>query len=211
MSTRLAIADDHLLVINGLKTMTATYPDVTVIFEATSGHELFQQLESNIPDLLLLDIQMPDMSGIDICKKIKSKFPSIRIIALTSFESISYVKQMMRNGADGYLLKNVDAKKLMRAIKSVMHNEQYIDEQVAHSLLNDIISGKKKPVTSIPLTKRETEILTLVAKELTNQEIADRLFISLRTVQTHRINLNQKLGVHNTAGLVNEAYKRGLI
>lgn len=209
MGIKLAIADDHVLVINGLKAMIATQPNMEVVFHASSAEELLRELQKQVPDVLLLDIQMPGMNGIDACKKVKSDFPSVKIIALTNFDNLHYVKQMIRNGASGYLLKNVDTPTLTKAIESVTGNQQYIDEHLRHALLNSVITGNKS--SSVSLTKREREILALVAREFTNQQIADKLFISLRTVQTHRINLNQKLGVHNTAGLVNEAHKRGLI
>jgi DNA-binding NarL/FixJ family response regulator len=208
---RIAIADDHLLVINGLKAMISTDPQVHVLFAASSGKELLELLQQEIPDVLLLDIQIPDISGIDLCKEVHQRHPSIKIIALTSFDGLSYVKQMMRGGASGYLLKNVDAATLLRAINSVSEGKQFIDAHLQEALLDSVVSGKKTSVMEIPLTKRETEILALIAQEYSNQQIADKLFISLRTVHSHRINLNQKLGVHNTAGLVIEAFKRGLV
>lgn len=210
MEIKLGIADDHLLVLKGIRAMIDTQPNITVMFDATSAHELMLQLDKQQPDVLLLDIQMPDQSGIDVCKLVKQKYPAVKIIALTNFDGLQYVKQMIRNGALGYLLKNVDTETLSKAIQTVSSNHQYIDVHLQHAILNEVVTGKKRTNT-ISLTKREAEILTLIAQELTNQEIADKLFISLRTVQTHRINLNQKLGVHNTAGLVNEAHKRGLI
>lgn len=207
----IGIADDHLLVINGLKAMVTTSPDIEVAFAATSGRELRELLENSKPDVLLLDINIPDASGIDLCKEVVQKYPDIRIIALTSFDALNYVKSMMRSGASGYLLKNVDAGTLLTAIKSVAEGKQFIDPHLQHLLLDSVITGKKTATVDIPLTKRETEILALIAQEYNNQQIADKLFISLRTVHSHRINLNQKLGVHNTAGLVIEAVKRGLV
>lgn len=210
-SITLAIADDHPLVVNGLKAMLQKDQDISIRFAAANGAELLEHLAVMQPDVLLLDIQMPDMNGIDLCKIIHKSYPEIRIIALTNFEQSSYVKQMMRNGASGYLLKNVDVKTLRQAIDSVMGNKTFVQEDVKNNLLGEMLLGKKQTSHGIVLTKREVEILSLVARELTNQEIADKLFISIRTVETHRINLTQKLGVHNTAGLVKEAYKRGLV
>lgn len=210
-SATLAIADDHLLVINGLKAMLQKEEDMSVLFAATSGTELLEQIAVRQPDVLLLDIQMPDMNGIDLCKLIHQTYPDIRIIALTNFEQSSYVKQMMRNGAQGYLLKNIDGKTLKEAIHSVMANKTFVQDQVKNNMMGELLLGKKQTSQGIALTKREAEILSLVARELTNQQIADKLFISIRTVETHRINLTQKLGVHNTAGLVREAYRRGLV
>lgn len=208
---RIGIADDHILIINGLKALVATGTGVEVVFAATSGDELRAMLEKDRPDVLLLDINFPNDSGVDLCREVNRRFPETRIIALTSYDSISYLKQMMRNGALGYLLKNTDPSIILDAINTVFRGEQYIDRQLQHALLESVISGKNKTIGEIPLTKRETEILKLIAQENTNQQIADKLFISLRTVHSHRINLNQKLGVHNTAGLVIEAFKRGLV
>ena len=211
MPITLAIADDHLLVINGIRAMLEKNSEINILFSATNGTGLLNQLVGNKPDVLLLDIQMPDINGIDLCKLIHKNYPEIKIIALTNFEQSSYVKQMLRSGAVGYLLKNIDGKTLVRAIETVAQNRAFIQEQIQNNMLNEVISGTKVTSQGVSLTKREVEILALVAKELSNQEIADKLFISVRTVQTHRINLTQKLGVHNTAGLVKEAYKRGLI
>lgn len=207
----IAIADDHLLVINGLKAMIENTSDIKLLFSATSGHDLLSELKEKQPDVLLLDIQMPDINGIDLCKEVHARYPLVKIIALTNFEQSSYVKQMVRNGALGYLLKNIDGKTLQAAIRTVVQDKPFIHEQIRNNMLNEVLSGTKVTSQGISLTKRELEILGLVAKEMTNQEIADKLFISVRTVETHRVNLTQKLGVHNTAGLVKEAYKRGLI
>lgn len=210
-SVTLAIADDHLLVISGLQAMLQKEYDITIKFAATSGAELLQEIAAAQPDILLLDIQMPDMNGIDLCKRIHCSYPEVRIIALTNFEQSSYVKQMMRNGAWGYLLKNVDLKTLRQAIDSVIESKPFVQDQIKNNMMGELLLGRKQTSQGVTLTKRETEILSLVARELTNQEIADKLFISIRTVETHRLNLAQKLGVHNTAGLVKEAYKRGLV
>lgn len=207
----IAIADDHLLVINGLKAMIENTSDIKLLFSATSGYDLLSELKEKQPDVLLLDIQMPDINGIDLCKEVHARYPLVKIIALTNFEQSSYVKQMVRNGALGYLLKNIDGKTLQAAIRTVVQDKPFIHEQIRNNMLNEVLSGTKATSQGISLTKRELEILGLVAKEMTNQEIADKLFISVRTVETHRVNLTQKLGVHNTAGLVKEAYKRGLI
>jgi len=207
----IAIADDHLLVINGLRAMLENTNDIKLVFSATSGHDLLSELKNHQPDVLLLDIQMPDVNGIDLCKEIHARYPSVKIIALTNFEQSSYVKQMVRNGALGYLLKNIDGKTLQAAIRTVVQDKPFIHEQIRNNMLNEVLSGTKATSQGIALTKRELEILGLVAREMTNQEIADKLFISVRTVETHRVNLTQKLGVHNTAGLVKEAYRRGLI
>jgi DNA-binding NarL/FixJ family response regulator len=210
MQIKLAITDDHLLVINGLKTMLAPYKHISVIYETTAAGALLQALTAIQPDVLLLDIQMPDMDGMELCKLVRKSYPDIRIIALTNFMESHYIKQMLRNGAMGYLLKNTDQDTLLAAIEKVYAGEQYLDATLQRNMLNEMITGQKRTAYDIPLTKREKEILKLIAEEHSNQEIADMLFISLRTVETHRLNLTQKLAVKNTAGLVKEAIKRGL-
>jgi DNA-binding NarL/FixJ family response regulator len=211
MQIKVGITDDHLLVINGLKAMLEKFDHIKIIFSENNGEALLRRLEQDKPDILFLDIQMPGTNGIDLCKTILKDRPDIKIIALTNFEESHYIKQMMRNGAQGYLLKNTDQNTLIEAIETVYKGQQYIDKHMQNALLNEMISGKKRSLSEVFLTKRELEILELIAKENTNQEIADKLFISLRTVQTHRLNITQKLDAKNTAALVKEAYKRGLI
>lgn len=211
MPLKIAIADDHVLVINGIKAMLDKHKAMDVLFSSTCASDLMHELAAQQPDVLLLDIQMPDMNGIEACRIIHKKYPDVKVIALTNFEQSSYVKQMLRSGAAGYLLKNIDNKTLITAIETVIQNKPFIQDEIKNNMLNEVLSGTKSTSHGISLTKREVEILGLVAKELSNQQIADKLFISVRTVQTHRINLTQKLGVHNTAGLVKEAFKRGLI
>lgn len=211
MKIKLGIADDHLLVINGIKSMLEKAQHIEILFAEHNGDALLKALKTVTPDVILLDIQMPGASGIDLCKIVTKDYPETKVIALTNFEESHYVKQMMRNGAVGYLLKNTDQETLIKAIEAVNKGEQFIDKQIQNALLNEMISGKKRKIDEVFLTKRELEILELIAKENSNQEIADKLFISLRTVQTHRLNITQKLDAKNTAGLVKEAYKRGLI
>ena len=211
MQIRLGVTDDHLLVINGIRAMLAGYDHIHLVFAENTGSALLERLKDTPIDVLLLDIQLPDYSGIDLCKLVKKQDKNIQVIALTNFGETHYVKQMVRNGASGYLLKNTDQNTLIEAIETVYRGEQFLDPQIKNALLEETLTGKKSGFMEVILTKRETEILALIAQELSNQEIADQLFISLRTVETHRLNLTQKLGAKNTASLVKEAYKRGLI
>lgn len=206
----IGIADDHLLVIQGIRAMLGS-GNFQVLFSAVNGKDLLEDLLENQPDVLLLDIQMPDMNGVDLCKTITKCYPEIKIIALTNMDESHYVKQMIRNGASGYLLKNVDQLTMINAIEEVMIGNQYLDSQIRQNIMDEMLLGKKRSVQQVELTKRELEILGLIAKEFSNNEIAERLFISLRTVQTHRLNISQKLNAKNLVTLVKEAYKRGLI
>ncbi|MET3875887.1 response regulator transcription factor [Chitinophaga sp. OAE865] len=211
MRIKLAITDAHLLVISGIKAMLAPFPHISIVYESNRAGALMAALPAVQPDVLLLDIQMPEIDGISLCRQVKKKHPHIKVIALSSFMDPHYIKQMLRNGAAGYLLKSTDPETLLRAIEEVHAGERFLDDAVKHPLLNEAIAGRKRSSYEIPLTRREEEILKLIAEEYSNQEIADLLFISLRTVETHRLNLTQKLAVKNTAGLVKEALKRGIV
>jgi len=211
MQIKVAITDDHLLVINGIKTMLAPYAHISVVYETTDPGQLLNGLSTNPPHVLLLDIQMPGMDGMELCRQVQKAYPDIKVIAISSFMETHYIKQMLRNGAAGYLLKNTDPITLATAIEKVHAGEQFLDDSLKQSLLDEVLTGQKRNSYEIPLTRREKEILKLIAEEHSNQEIADMLFISLRTVETHRLNLTQKLAVKNTAGLVKEAIRRGLL
>ena len=208
---KIAIVDDHEVVINGLRSMLSAYGDLEVVYTTTQGNELMYYLADNKVDVILMDIQMPEISGIDLCKMTLKQYPDVKIIAFSSFDDTHYIRQILRNGASGYVLKNTDQKSLVTAIRTVLDGEEYIDETIKKILLHESITGQRRSMFEIPLTKREKEILKLIAEEHSNQQIADQLFISLRTVETHRLNITQKLGVKNAAGLVKEAIKRGLI
>ncbi|GAA4746013.1 response regulator [Flavisolibacter ginsenosidimutans] len=208
---RLAIIDDHAVVIDGLKTMLNAFDNLDVVFTTQSGRELLERFRTVVPDVLLMDIQMPEMNGIDLCKQVLRQHSNVKIIAFSSFDDSNYVKQIFRSGAKGYLLKNSDKHTIVKAIETVMQGEEYMDETIKKILLQESLTGQRRSIYEVPLTKREKEILKLVAEGLSSQEIADKLFISLRTVETHRLNINQKLDVKNTAGLVKEAIKRGLM
>jgi len=207
----IGIADDHMLVIQGIKAMLSKKNHLSIVFSAENGESLLNNLKISLPDVLLLDIQLPDVSGLDLCYQIAKEYPSLKILVLTNMDESFYVKQMIRNGAAGYLLKNTDQLTMIEAIEEVMMGNQYLDKQIQKNLMDEMLLGKKRSAQQVMLTKRELEILGLIAKEFTNHEIAESLFISLRTVQTHRLNISHKLNAKNMVSLVKEAYKRGLI
>lgn len=211
MDIRIGIADDHLLIINGLETMLQASPRHRLVFKALTGAALLEALAVEAPDVLLLDIQLPDANGVDLCKQVSDQYPDVRIIALTNHEETMYVRKMMRNGALGYLLKSTDPESLLAAIDKAYDGEEYLDKRLEKAMLSEMIMGKRHTSREVVLTKRETEILSLIAAEHTNQQIADKLFISLRTVECHRLNITQKLNIKHTAGLVKEAMMRGLM
>lgn len=206
----LAIVDDHQVVINGLKSMLAVEPSIEIVYTTTKGSELLDYLREQQPQVILLDIQMPQINGIDLCKQVLKAYPGLKVIAFSSFDDTHYIKQVLRSGASGYLLKDAGPHTIAEAIAAVVSGEQVIDESIKKILLQESITGQRRSIYEVPLTKREKEILKLIAEGLSNQQIADQLFISLRTVETHRFNLTQKLEVKNAAGLVKEAIRRGL-
>jgi DNA-binding NarL/FixJ family response regulator len=207
---RIGIVDDHSLIISGLAHMLSDQIDCSILFTAHSGKELMAQLENQLPDVLLLDIELPDSSGIELCVAVLKRYPTLPVVALTNHDEVVYVKKMLRSGAKGYLLKGTNKQKLLQAIHTVIQGQQYLDSQVEQAVLLQALGGKRQN-SVVKLTKRENEILALIASEHSNQEIADKLFLSVRTVESHRHSLNQKLNIKNSAGLVKEAYLRGLV
>ena len=207
----LGIIDDHFVVIDGLKSMLEKQEGFQILIATQQHKELEEFLQNSNLDVLLMDIQMPGMNGVDLCRQLLKIKPGLHIIAFSSFDDSAYVKQLFRLGAKGYLLKNSDKETIIQAVHAVMNGENFIDETIKNILLQESITGQRRSIFEVPLTKREKEILKMIAEGLSSQEIAEKLFLSLRTIDTHRFNINQKLDVKNTAGLVKEAIRRGLI
>jgi DNA-binding NarL/FixJ family response regulator len=201
------IIDDHQMVIEGIQALLQTSSDIVVAGTCTNAAESLDFLKNTHVDLVLLDINLPDMSGLDLCKIIKQTHPKIKILALSTFNQVSYVNKMLSNGASGYLLKNITKDELSQAIYAVMEGGVYHSFEIEALLKNNASAQGSLPI----LTKRETDILKLVVEGLTNPQIGERLFISQDTVDSHRKNLHTKLGVSNTASLVRFALENGLV
>ena len=206
----IAITDDHTIVIEGIKTMLKSNKEIEVLQSFETLNDTFENLNSAVK-VLLLDINLPDGNGINACKELLEKHPDLKIIALTNFEDTVFIKQIIKNGAMGYLLKNTDKKELTEAIKSVIEGNRYLPKKISDILLNDSIGIQNSNYFVPKLTVREKEILTLIIQEFTTEEIAVKLFVSTKTVESHRSNLIQKLGVKNSAGLVRVAFEKGLV
>ncbi len=205
-----AILDDHLMVLEGLQTMLENNESITVTNIFSRGKDLLNFLKTETPNIILLDINLPDSNGIDLCNTITKLYPEINSIGLSNYSETGFIKNMMRNGAKGYLLKNTTKKELIEAIKAVHSGDTYLPKILKDKLLNE--SFGVQTASFVPkLTRREQEILSNIAEELTNIEIAEKLFISIKTVESHRKNLHQKFGVRNTAGLIKEAFTKGLL
>lgn len=203
----IAIADDHALILNGLQKIIAVDPDMQVTGAYLDGTSLLNALAQHQPDVLLLDIQMPGRNGIELAGIISKRYPAVKIIALTNIEILPQVKKMMRQGCSGYLLKDVEPAALIAAIRKVYEGEEVIHERLRTALNKNLFASNNANV----ITRREVEILRLIADEHTNPEIAEKLCISLHTVENHRNHILQKLGVKNTAGLIRKAIEQGLI
>ncbi|MEY8848276.1 response regulator [Psychroserpens sp. XS_ASV72] len=211
MKTRIAITDDHKMVLKGIESMLESASDLEVIQTFENAQHTLDGLKKQLPDVLLLDINLPDISGIDLSKHILKLYPNLKIIALTNFEDISFVKQMLKNGVQGYLLKNTDKQELVEAISTVLSGNLYVQKSVNDRLLNQFSS---KPISNglhIKLTRREQEVLMAISEELTTQEISEKLFISPKTVETHRMNIMSKLGAKNSVGIIKNAIEKGLL
>jgi DNA-binding NarL/FixJ family response regulator len=205
------IADDHPMVIRGVEAMLETETDIEITNVFTTGNELMQVLGVNQPNVLLLDINLPDANGIELCAQISSRYPQVGIIGLSNYSETAFIKNMIRSGAKSYLLKNTEKQELIKAIKAVHEGEQYIPEKLKELLLNESFGTASPTTFFVKLSTREQQVLELIARELTTQEIADKLFISAKTVESHRKSLLQKLNTKNVAGLIRSALNRGLI
>jgi DNA-binding NarL/FixJ family response regulator len=204
------IIDDHKLVIDGLKLILKDRSDIEVVGFAYSGLEAIKKLRLVQTDVVLLDINMPDLNGIETCKILLRQNESLKIIAVSMHDESSLIKLILANGACGYVLKNAGQEEVIRAIKTVHSGEIYLDENITEMINNSIATSQRKKDSFPTLSRREKEVLLCILDELTTQEIADKLEIGFGTVETHRRNMNIKLGVRNTAGLVRVALEYGL-
>jgi DNA-binding NarL/FixJ family response regulator len=196
MAARVLIADDHYMVVEGIRSLLQHQKDIEWLGHAMNAASCLSFLQNQPVDVLFLDINLPDKSGIDLCKEVKDKYPATRVVGISSFNQLSFIEKMMENGASGYVLKNATQEELIEAIETVMDGGKFLSNEVASIV-------KKGPDPNVPvITRREKEVLGLIADGLTNSEIAEKLFISITTVDTHRKSLLTKFNVKNTASLI---------
>ena len=205
--TRVLLVDDHPMVLAGLRALLAPLPGLEVVATAATAAEAYAAVATHRPDVVLLDINLPDQSGLDVCRRLADDYPGLKILALTTLNERSYVTRMMAQGAAGYVLKNASPDELAEAIARVRAGKKYFSEEVQELLLQPEPAVAAVP----PLTRREKEILGLIAQGLTSQDMADRLFLSVLTVETHRRNLLAKFEVNNTAALIRLAAQHQLL
>ncbi|MBI4186514.1 MAG: response regulator transcription factor [Chloroflexi bacterium] len=211
---RVFLADDHIIMREGIRSLLQKYPDIDVIGEAGDGEEAVTNVIQSVPDVVLMDITMPVINGLEATRRIKEKSPQIKVLILTMHDTAQYLSQMLQAGASGYVVKTTATSELVAAIRAVHKGDVYLYPSIARMLVEDYLkratSGQAK-ISYEGLTKRERQILTLIAEDKKNKDIADMLGISVRTVQAHRTNLMDKLGAHDRTELVKFALRKGLI
>jgi two-component system response regulator NreC len=218
--TRILIADDHDVVRSGLNVLLRSAPDFAVVAEASDGEEALRLTQRHKPDVVIMDISMPKLDGIEATKLIKERQPEVKVIILSVHEDEEYAYQILRAGASGYLSKNSSRKEIFKAVRSAMSGEQFFSPGISRIIVEGFVKrAKEQEQEDLPssatadqkLTKREIEVLKYIAEGYTNRQIAEALFLSFRTINTHRANIMQKLNIHDTAGLVRYAMNMGLI
>ena len=205
------LVDDHTLFRNGLKLLIDNSKVAKVVAEASSGVDFLDQINKYQDTIIFMDIQMPKMNGIEATKIALEKYPHLKIIALTMFGEDEYYYQMIESGVKGFLLKNTDIDEVLEAIETVAKGENCFSKELLYSIIKNLSQTKSSDFNDPNLSDREIEILQLICEGLSNQDIADKLFISKRTVDKHRSNILEKTGSNNTASLVMYSIKKGII
>lgn len=211
---KILIADDHPMIRDGVRNLIKQNKDLIVIGEARNGEETLIEYVTKQPDLLILDISMPDKNGMDISREILEQNPDAKIIMLSMYDDEDYISRCLECGVKGYVVKNESGAELEYAIQAVIQGNNYFSRQaqdVIFKKYSQNVTRKRQRDEEISLTNRETEIIELIAEGLTNQQMADKLFISPRTVETHRANVMKKVGVKNAVELIKKANQYGII
>ncbi len=206
----LLLVDDHVMLLDGLKMLLKNEPGIEIQAEATTAEKALEALKTHSINFVITDINLPGMSGIELSRKIKELYPKIKILVLSMFNEKSKVNEMINNGVNGYILKNTGKKELIDAIDKIWNGGLYFSDEIIETLMK-ASATEEKQVNSIVLTKREIEIVKMISTELTNGEIAEKLFLSERTVETHRKNIFKKTGSKSVVGLMNYAFENGLV
>jgi two-component system response regulator NreC len=209
---KVLIADDHAIVRTGLRALLTSEPSLHLVGEATGGYEAIEMVSDTQPDILVLDVSMPDLDGIAVTKKLKPLYPDLKILILTLHKDDALLREALKSGAAGYILKQAAESELISAIQIVMRGDMYVDPSMLRSLIEEKslpTNARHEPVE--PLTRRETEVLKLIVQGYTNRQVGEELNISIRTVEGHRANLSGKLGLRSRVELVRFAREHGLL
>ena len=211
------VADDHPAVLYGIRSILQLEDNINVVAEAKNGAEIMKLMEKHPVDLVLIDLNMPEKNGLETTRKLRKLYPTLKILAFSIYDDQHKVLSMLKSGADGYLLKAADSNEVVTAISAVMRGEKYISKEISDKVIFDAISGNmpgaasEEPLTeSNALSKREEEILSMLANDNSYSEVAKKLHISKRTVDTHRYNISKKLGIKSIAGLIRYAINHNL-
>jgi DNA-binding NarL/FixJ family response regulator len=209
------IADDHTMFVDGMESILKGEKDLSVVGKCYDGPSVLSFIKDNKVDIVLLDVNLPGMNGIEVCKEINQSSSTTRVLAISMFNEESYVSEILNHGAKGYILKNTGRDELLKAIRTVATGDSYFSNEVTETIMKSLMNQRKagsKNSSLIPkLSRREKEVLKLIAQEFTTQEIADNLFISLKTVESHRSSLLSKLNARNSVGLVRIAMENNLL
>jgi len=212
---KIILVDDHTLFRDGIKSILDEEEDILVIDEAHDAKVLFEKLQHQIPDMVITDISLPDMSGIELTKKITESYPDIKVLMLSMHNNEEFITNSLRAGAHGYLSKDIQSTELLEAIHAVMDGKIYFNKEISQTFINNYRTdhaGKSgSGIRNDHLTERELEVIKLIGEGLINKEIADKLSISIRTVDAHKNHIMQKLGLKSTVELVKYAIKNKLI
>jgi two-component system response regulator NreC len=212
MMTKVLIADDHAIVRAGLRVVLTSEPSLHLVGEAAGGYEAIEMVSDTQPNILVLDVSMPDLDGIAVTKKLKPLYPDLKILILTIHKDDALLREAIKSGAAGYILKQAAESELISAIQIVMRGDMYVDPSMLRSLIEEKSSPTDVRHESVePLTPRETEVLKLIVQGYTNRQIGKELNISVRTVEGHRANLSGKLGLRSRVDLVRYAREHGLL
>jgi len=213
---KVLLVDDHKIVRDGIRALLSGQEDISVYNEAGSGSEMYRLLNADLPDIILMDISLPDFSGIELCEKVREQYQTVKVLFLSMYTSEEFIFNAIKAGAQGYLPKNISQDELLYAIRTVASGEEYFSESVSNVILKSYIkkAQDKEPgnlTQSNALSKRELEILRLFAEGRTNPQIADQLFISTRTVESHKNHIMQKLGLKTAVDLIKFAIRHHII
>lgn len=212
-SIKILLVDDHYIVRDGIRMLLEDEIGFEIVEEAENGTKAIEACKNEDIDLAIIDINMPEMNGIEATEVIKEEYPDIKVLALTMMDEDEHIRKMIEAGASGYILKSSDREELIEAITTILDGRHYFSDDTTQRVMMDLVQSGKKKDDPDPdqITSREKEVLELIVKEYTNQQIADKLHISVRTVDAHRRNLLQKTDAKNTAGLVTYAIRHNLV
>jgi two-component system nitrate/nitrite response regulator NarL len=208
---RLLLVDDHPVVRRGIASCLARHANLEVVGEASDGQEAIDKTRALAPDLVLMDIDMPQMSGLAVAEVLKREAPQTKVLILSMHDNTEYVMRIIQSGARGYVLKEASPEELVQAIETVNSGQAFFSPEVARTALNQLVRGNGENGEQAQLTSREQEVLVQIAEGLSNKEIATRLGVGVRTVETHRERIMRKLDIHSVAGLTKFAISKGLI